>query len=211
VIVVAGLSVASWTPDVTTAVVLGVLTGMIAAVSNHVGDLWVGALGLVGAFDAAQGLVAGHDCFDAPFSARLGSIGLVLLLGLPSFLVGRHLPGNRRSTSLATYGVSRFASVELVAFLSTPLDVPVIAAGSLGLVLTSALTAVVFGVGFGYAPVLGAVLLGAAVALVSASSAATFGTTCSFAGDGTQLTAVAAFVVIAGLLRTFGGRVTGRV
>jgi hypothetical protein len=211
VMVIAGISVTSWAPDASTAAVLGLLTGVVAAVSHYIGDLLVGALGLVGVIDAARRMVEGDTCFDAPTSARMVSLAVVLVLGVPAFLIGRYLPGNRRSTSIAVVGLSMFVVVEVAAFLSTPLGVPVVASGSTGLVLTSALAAFVLGLGFGYAPALGAVLLGAAVAVGSATSAAAFGTTCSFAGDWGQVTGTAAFVILAVLTRAVGGRVTGRV
>ncbi|MGX5654082.1 hypothetical protein ACWKWC_04850 [Geodermatophilus nigrescens] len=207
VVLVTALSVGSWVPDVPTAAVLGLVTGVLAALSPYAGDLWVGGLGLVGAVDTARRLWVGDPCLDAPPTARAASLLVVVVLGLPAFVVGRHLPGNRRSTSLAMAGLSLSAAVDVAALLSTPLGVPVVGAGSPGLVATSALAAAVLGLGFGYAPVVGSVLLGAAVALVSASGAAVSGTTCSLAGDAGQVTAVVAFGIAAVAVRAAGRRV----
>jgi hypothetical protein len=182
-----GLALATLSTRPETALVVGVVVGVLG--SGERGSGWaLGLIGSAGAVQAVGDLVSGQSCAPGDVATRLAAAIVVAALFSATFLVGRHLPGNRRSTSLAAGGLGLFVVLEVVSFLAVP-----VAAGSLSGLAAASFAAIFFGLASGYAPVLTPLLLGAAVAVTTSGTAATLGTACSPLADPAQLVAAAVF------------------
>ena len=176
VLAVAGLAAASLTARPEVLLTAGIGVGVAVALGGRLGSTALGLLGAGAACSLALSWTTGTGgggCSAAGLlsrATRLAELGLVGLVFAVLFLVGRHLPGNRRSTSLGAGGLGLFATVDVVGFLGEPLGMPVLVSG-LPAVAVSVLAAGVFGLAAGWAPVLVPALLGAGVALAGAGGA----------------------------------------
>ncbi|TFV88059.1 hypothetical protein E4P40_10540 [Blastococcus sp. CT_GayMR20] len=196
VVALGGLATGSVTGDPSAGAGLGILVGVATHVSCRAAEIVLGLIGAAAALQAAV-QVTSAGCWAVGATARWLTVGLVTLTFAATFLVGRHLPGNVRSTSVATAGLGLFAVLEVVAFLVSPLGVPIAASGP-GAVTTSALAAAAFGLGSGYAPVLGPLLLGAAVSLIGGGASALVGQLCPGVPAAVALGTAVAFTAVAG-------------
>ena len=196
VVALGGLAVGSVTEVASSAAGLGLLVGIAVLVSVRLAEVALGLIGIVASVQAV-GQVAGADCWTIAPLLRWSTFGLVVVVFAVTFLIGRHLPGNCRSTSLAAGGLGLFAVLEVVAFLVSPLGVPITASGPAA-VGTSVVAAAAFGLGSGYAPVLGPLLLGTAASIVGAGAGALVGQPCSTLATAGGLMAAVAFTAVAG-------------
>lgn len=191
-----GLAIGSLTGRASSAAGIGVLVGIAVLVSVGLAELTLGVIGVVASAQAAI-QVMGTGCWTVPPLVRWSTVGLVVAVFAVTFLVGRHLPGNRRSTCLAAGGLGLFAVLEVVAFLVSPLGVPIAVSGP-GAVGMSVVAATAFGLGSGYAPVLGPLLLGIAASIVGAGAEALVGQACAAGAATGGLVAAMAFTAVAG-------------
>ncbi|MGY1681261.1 hypothetical protein [Geodermatophilus sp. SYSU D01176] len=178
VLALGGLATASLTEDARAVAVLGLLAGAGALAGSRLGDLVLGGLGAAAAVVTAAGLLRGGCATGVPAPLRAAALAAVVLAFVAAFAVGNHLPGNRRSTSLAAGGLGLFAVVDVVAFLVSPLGVSVVDSGPAATGV-SVVVAGIFGVAAGFAPALVPALLGAGVALAGASAGPLLAGACS--------------------------------
>lgn len=202
---VAGLAAASFASRFPIAAELGVVAGLAGALWPKVGSRVLDLIGLAGSGATGHHLLFSNADYSASYGARFSSLVLVVVLFVPAAFAARRLPGNR-SSAFTGHGLALFAAVDVVSFLSTPLGVPILGSGSLSLVGASAIAALMFGFAFGYAPWLGALLLGAGVAVASAGTSAVIGAPGTIGGSWSQLALAIAFVAAAVALRTVCGR-----
>jgi hypothetical protein len=197
VVALGGLAVGTLTGQPSTAAGLGLIVTLTRCMGAQAADTALGLIGAAAALHVAQQVASGPACWTIGTTARWITVGVVTTVFTVAFLVGRHLPGNRRSTSVASAGLGLFAVLEVIAFLISPAGVPIAVSGP-GATGVSVLAAGVFGLGSGYAPVLGPLLLGAGVAIAGAGAAVLVGQACPGASATQAIVSAAAFTAVAG-------------
>lgn len=197
VLALGGLAAGSLTGRPAVAAGLGLAVGLLLVVGPWPADVALGLIGAAASAQVALQVLGGSGCWGQGAVTRWVTVGLVGAVFAVTFLVGRHLPGNRRSTSLATAGLGLFAVLDVMVFLVSPLGVPITVSGP-GAVGVSAFAAAAFGLGSGFAPVLGPLLLGTAVAIVGAGLPVLVGQPCAGAPAEQAVVAALAFTAVAG-------------